>query len=297
MIKITFLGTSDAVPTAERNHTSLLLTYGGENVMIDCGEGTQRQIRKAGLNPCKITRLLISHWHGDHVLGIPGLLQTLSLSGYNKTLHVYGPEGTKKSMKEILKIFGFTGECKMKVEEVSGKFLDEKDFSLEAKPMTHNVPCNAYSFTKKGRLRIDKTALKKTGLPNGPLLKDLKQGKNVSFGGKKYSAKNLTFMDEDKKISFILDTTFNSRILSFVRNSDLMISESSFADDLKEKAREYGHMTATQVAKTAGKGDVGKLALIHVSQRYDGKRKEILSEAKKFHKNTVIAEDLDVIEI
>lgn len=296
MVKVTFLGTSDAVPTAERNHTSMLLTFGGENVMIDCGEGTQRQIRKAGLNPCKITRLLISHWHGDHVLGIPGLLQTLSLSGYNKTLHVYGPEGTKKSMKAILKIFGPAEECRMKVEEVSGKFLDEEDFFLEARPMTHNVPCNAYSFTKKGKLRIDKAALKKTGLPNGPPLKDLKLGKNVSFEGEKYLAKNLTFKERDKKISFVLDTSFNSGMPPFVRNSDLMISESSFADDLRERAREHGHMTAAQVAKIAGKGGVGKLVLIHVSQRYDGRRKEILSEAKKFHENTVIAEDLDVIE-
>ncbi len=88
MIKITFLGTSDQIPSAKRNHTAILLTYKGENILVDCGEGTQRQFRKARLNPCKITRLLITHWHGDHVLGIPGLLKTLALSGYNKTLSI-----------------------------------------------------------------------------------------------------------------------------------------------------------------------------------------------------------------
>ena len=88
MTKITFLGTSDQIPSRSRNHTSILLTYEGENILIDCGEGTQRQFRKANLNPCKITKILISHWHGDHVLGLPGLLSTLALSGYNKTLHI-----------------------------------------------------------------------------------------------------------------------------------------------------------------------------------------------------------------
>jgi len=90
-ITITFLGTSQAIPTARRNHTAILLQYKAENLLIDCGEGTQRQFRKARLNPCKITKLLITHWHGDHILGIPGLLQTLLLNQYNKTLEIYGP--------------------------------------------------------------------------------------------------------------------------------------------------------------------------------------------------------------
>ena len=297
MIKLIFLGTSDAVPTAERNHTSMLLTYGRENIMIDCGEGTQRQIRKAGLNPCKITRLLISHWHGDHVLGIPGLLQTLSLSGYNRTLYVYGPEGTKKFMKELMKTFALVGKYKIKVEEVSGKFLNEEEFSLEAKSMTHGVPCNAYSFVKKEQLKIDKTKLKKTKLPNSPLIQKLKEGKDISYGGKKYSAKDLTSKDKSKKISFVLDTFFNSGIVSFVKDSDLMISESSFSNDLKNKAKEYKHMTATQAAEAAKKAKVGELILIHISQRYNKNRNKILEEAKKIFNNTIIAKDFDTIEI
>ena len=104
-IELTFLGTSDAVPTKQRSHTSILLNYAGENILVDCGEGTQRQFRFAELNPCKITRILITHWHGDHVLGIPGILQTLALSGYNKTLYIYGPKGTKEFMQNLLKTF------------------------------------------------------------------------------------------------------------------------------------------------------------------------------------------------
>ena len=93
---LTFLGTSQAIPTKSRNHTAMLLRYEDEMILVDCGEGTQRQFRKAEINPCKLTKLLITHWHGDHILGIPGLLQTLALNNYNKTLDVYGPSGTKR---------------------------------------------------------------------------------------------------------------------------------------------------------------------------------------------------------
>ncbi|KKK90177.1 hypothetical protein LCGC14_2725720, partial [marine sediment metagenome] len=145
MIKLTFLGTSASIPSAERNHTAILLTYYGENILVDCGEGTQRQFRKARLNPCKITRILITHWHADHILGIPGLLKTLALSGYNKTLFIYGPKGTKILMKTLLKLFAFKGEYNIKVEEVNEKFFETKDFYLKTKKMTHRVPCNAYA--------------------------------------------------------------------------------------------------------------------------------------------------------
>jgi ribonuclease Z len=117
-IKLTFLGTSDAIPTAKRNHPSILLTYEGENILVDCGEGTQRQFRKAGLNPLRVTRLLITHWHGDHVLGIPGLLETLSSSGYNRTLFVYGPLGTKKFMDELMRAFVFVKNFNLEVKEI-----------------------------------------------------------------------------------------------------------------------------------------------------------------------------------
>ena len=104
-MKLTFLGTSGAVPSARRNHPSMLLSYKKENILIDCGEGTQRQFRKAGISPLKTTRLLITHWHGDHVLGIPGLMQTLSLNDYRKTLFIYGPKGIKKNMNNLIKAF------------------------------------------------------------------------------------------------------------------------------------------------------------------------------------------------
>ena len=296
-IKITFLGTSDAVPSVSRNHSAILLNYQGENILIDCGEGTQRQFRKAGLNPCKITRLLITHWHGDHVLGIPGILQTLAFSNYNKTLYIYGPKGTKKFMKEMFKVFIFSGKLKLNIEEVSGKFLNEKDFYLESRAMTHGTPCNAYNFIIKGQIRINKEKLKKMKVPMGIHLKKLKQGKDVIYKGKKYKAKDLTFKEGDKKISVVLDTSLNKSIGPFVKNSDLLVCESTFDSEMREKAKAYRHLTVSQAAQIAKKAKVKKLFLTHISQRYEKNQKKTLGEARKIFKNSFLAKDLDVVEI
>src|SRR3989339_172106 len=163
-ITINFLGTAGQIPTTKRNHSAILLTFNEENILIDCGEGTQTQFRKAKLNPGKITRILISHFHGDHILGIPGILSTLALNGYNKTLYIYGPKGSKKFIHDLLQLFNFRREYEIKVEEVTGKFLETKDFFIEAKSMTHGIPCNAYSFSKIGHTRIDREKLKNSDL-------------------------------------------------------------------------------------------------------------------------------------
>ncbi len=297
MIKITFLGTSGQIPTVKRSHTAVLLNYDKENILIDCGEGTQRQFRKARLNPCKITKLLITHWHGDHVLGISGLLQTLALSGYNKKLFIYGPKGTKSFMKNLLNMFVFRGKHPIKVEEIDGRFFETKDFYLGSEEMTHGVPCNAYTFIKKGQIRIDKQKLKKSKLPSGSSLQKLKQGKNVIYQGKKYLARDLTYSEGDKKISFVFDTSINKKIVPFVKNSDLLICESSFGSELEKRAKEYKHLTARQAAEIAKKSKSKKLILTHVSQRYDKNPKKILSEAKKIFKNSFLIDDLDVVKV
>lgn len=297
-IKLTFLGTSDAIPSATKNHTSILLTYKGENILIDCGEGTQRQFRKAGLNPCKITKILITHWHGDHVLGIPGLLQTLTLSGYKKTLEIYGPKGTKKFMGELFKTFVFAGKIKLKIHEIeTKKFLKEDDFYLEAESMIHGPACNAYNFIKQGQIRIDKKKLKKYKLPQGKHLSRLKKGKDIKFKGKTYKAKNLTYLEGNKKISIVLDTRLNKKILPFVKDADIFVSESTYDSDSSNLARDYKHMTSTQAATIAKKAKVKKLFLTHISQRYSKNPKKILNEAKKVFKNTHLAKDLESFSI
>jgi len=296
-IKITFLGTSDSVPSAIRNHPAILLTYQGENILIDCGEGTQRQFRKAKLNPCKVNRILITHWHTDHILGIPGLIKTLALSGYKKQLHIYGPKGTKSFMRIFLKLFAFRQEYSIKIQEVEGKFFETKDFYLEAEKMTHRIPCNAYSFVKKGQTRIDKKKLEKLKIPSGKHLQKLKQGKSITYKGKRYLAKNLTYEQGEKKISVVLDTSFNEKIIPFVKNSDVLICESTFMPSLKDMARERYHLTVKQVAEIAKKSKSKRLFLMHISQRYSRELKKVLTEAKKTFRNSHIPKDLDFIKV
>jgi ribonuclease Z len=298
-IKMTFLGTSGAIPTAKRNHTSILLNYDQENILIDCGEGTQRQFRKAKLNPGKITKILITHWHGDHVLGLPGLLQTLAFGDYNKTLTIYGPKGTNKYVKNMLDTFVFVNKIKLKVIEINkdGKFFENEDYYLESRKMVHNTPCNAYCFVQKGERRIDKNKLKKSKLPQGPFLKNLKLGKTVIHEGKKYDAKDLTFKEEDIKICFVLDTKLNKQIVPFVKDSNILVCEATFEQGKEEIAKEKYHLTSGQAAEIAKIAKVKKLVLTHVSQRYEKKLESVLKSATKIFKKSSLVDDLYEIRV
>ncbi len=297
-IKVHFLGTSAQIPSAKRNHSAILLTYNEENILVDCGEGTQRQFRKARLNPCRLTRILITHWHSDHVLGLPGLLSTLALSGYNKTLFIYGPKGTKEFIKDLLKLFNFQKNYEIIVEETSGgKFYDSKEFYLESERMHHGIPSNAYNFVIKDKFRLDKKKISKSKIPAGPLLGKLKEGKDVVHEGKKYSAKDYVYEEKGKKISIVMDTLVNDRIVPFARNADMFICDSSFSSENDKEAKEHLHLTARQDGKSAKSAKVKKLVLTHISQRYENNLKVLLQDAKKEFKNTFLAEDFSEFEI
>jgi len=295
-IKVTFLGTGSAIPTAKRNHPAVLLQYGGENVLVDCGEGVQRQFRIAKLNPCKITKILITHWHADHVLGLPGLFQTLALNGYNKILKVYGPVGTKKMMELYIQLFAHKGKkFPIEVREVSGKFVDEKDFFIEAMEMKHDAPCLAYSFNVKERARLDKKKLGKLKLGNSRLMGDLVKGKVVEIDGKKIDGKKLIYSEKGRKVVFIMDTLYNEDAVKFARDADLLVCEATYSSDEEDLAREYLHLTTRQAGMIAKKAKVKKVFLTHFSQRHGGNAKKILGELKMG--NVGVAEDFDSIVV
>ncbi|MCH7567921.1 MAG: ribonuclease Z [Nanoarchaeota archaeon] len=294
-IEITFLGTGSAIPTAKRNHTAILINYGAENILIDCGEGTQRQFKIAKLNPCKLTRILLTHWHADHALGIPGLLKTLDMSDYSKTLYIYGPKGTKEKIRLLEKIYG-KFRINPEIHEVSsGILIDEKEFLIETKPVPHKMPTNAYALIIKDKLRLRKDILKKLKLPSSPLLGKLQQGKDVTFKGKKLKAKNMTYLQKGKKITFVLDSAMSNNSIKLAKNSDILICESSYSSKEEEKAREYCHLTAKQAATIAKKAKVKKLILTHLSHKNEHNTKLILDEAKKVFKATHVAKDFDKI--
>ncbi len=298
-IKITFLGTGASIPSANRNPSAILLTYKDENILIDCAEGTQRQMRKAKLNPLKVNKILVTHWHGDHILGMPPLFQTMVLTEYNKKMQVFGPKNTKFFMKNFINIFAPVFKFKAEVHELEkpGIFFEKEDFYLESQKMDHGTPTNAYNFVIKDKLRIDKKKLKKAKIPGGKHLSELSKGKDITYEGKKYKAKDFTYLEKGKKISFVLDTIDNKRIIPFVKDADLLICESSFSSELKQLAKEHLHLTSEQAGLIAKKAKVKELILTHISQRYENNTKELLKDAKNNFKNVKIAKDFDEVII
>jgi len=297
-INLTFLGTGDAVPTKRRSHTAILASFANETMLIDCGEGTQRQFRIADLNPMKITRMFITHWHGDHILGIPGLLQTLALNNYNKTMHIYVPRGTRGFIEAIFKLFIFVGKIKYEIHEITnGTIVNERDFRVETAEMHHGTPSNAYSIILKDKIKLDKKKLKKFKLPNTPLLKQLAQGKNIKFKGKTIKAKDVIYKEKGKKVTIVMDTSYNKNAIELAKNSDILITESSFAAEELARAEEFRHLTAPQAAEIAKKSKSKQLILTHISQRYEKHPEQILGEAKKIFKNTKLAKDLESLKI
>jgi ribonuclease Z len=296
-MELIFLGTSQAVPTAKRNHTAILLKYKDETILFDCGEGTQRQFRIARINPCKLTRLFISHFHGDHMLGIPGLLQTLALNGYNRTLEIYIPIGTRKYIDLMLNMFAFAGKIKYKVHEIDSKIaLETEDFLINALPLEHSTICLAYSFIEKEKIRMDKKKLKKYKL-FGPLVGELQKGKNITLNGKKIKPEQVSYKQPGRKLTIIMDTKICSNCIEIAKNSDLLISEATYCSETENKAEEYFHLTGKQAAEIAKKSKSEKLIITHISQRYEKNPECILNEARKVFKKTELAKDFMKVEI
>ena len=291
--EVIFLGTSEATPNAKRSQAAIFLKYLSENILFDCGEGTQRQMRIAKISPTSLSRIFITHWHGDHVLGLPGLMQTLALNDYPHTLKIYGPRGTKRFIKLLLSIFIFRNKLKTEVHEITkdGKFLDTRNFYVEAYKMKHFTPCLAYRFVEKDKRKIKKNFIKK--IP-GILLGKLQKGRTINYKGKTITSKQATFCKPGKKIGIILDTLYHQGCIKTAKDADVLISEATFLEsEHSDKARERGHLTAKQAGIIAKKAKVKELYLMHLSQRYAIKKKEqqVLNEAKRQFMNTKLAQD------
>lgn len=247
-------------------------------------------------NPCKITKILITHLHGDHTLGIPGLLKTLEMSEYRREIEIYGPKGTINHIRSLERIYGKFG-INLQVHEKHGVVFDGKEFQILSAPMAHGIETLGFSFIIKDKRKINKKLLEKMGVPNSPLLKNLQEGKKVKIENKTLDPKKMTYIEEGKKITFILDTLPNPNATKLAKDSDLLVCESTFSKKDELIAKDHKHMTAEQAATIAKKSGSKTLMLTHISQRYEHSLSELLQEAKKVFKNTSIAEDLQSVEI
>lgn len=297
-MEITFLGTSCMTPTKDRNHSSILLNYFGEHILFDCGEGTQRQLKIADINFMKISKIIISHWHGDHVLGLPGLIQTMSAMNYEGNLKIYGPKGTKKNLNSLFKVFVSDKLLKYEVIEVKDKkkIIDTPNYYVESYILDHGVTCFGYKFIEKDKRKIDVSILHKLGIPEGPVVGKLQIGKDVEYKGKIIKANDVTTIINGRSIGIINDTAYCSNCIKIAKNVDLLISEAAYESSLENKAIEYKHMTGKQAALISSQNNVKKLILTHYSQRYKDSS-IILDDAREVFNNTLAAHDFMKIKL
>lgn len=297
-MKITFLGTACMQPTKERNHPGFILSYNSENILFDCGEGIQRQMKTIKFKPTKITRLLISHWHGDHVLGIPGLMQTMGASEYSKKLYIYGPKGTKENIKSLNKVFAKHSDIiEHEVIEINnGKFFENSEFILESYELEHGIDAIGFKFIEKDKRKLLMNKINKLQIPEGPLLGKLQQGKDITYKKQTIKSKDVTKLVPGKIIGYISDTAYTTNCTKIAENCDILVSESSFTSKHQDKAEQYKHLTSKEAAEIANLNNVKKLILTHISQRYKD-LDEMLSEAKETFPNTILAHDFMTIKI
>lgn len=278
-------------PTKERNHSAVFLEFEGEGILLDCGENTQRQMRIAGISTTAVTRIFITHWHGDHVLGIPGLMQSMAANGYNKSLKIYGPKGTKDRFTHLLKAFVFDNHLDFEIFEVhSGIACDVEKFYVECAELDHSIMCLGYSFVEKDTRKIKVSFVRSLGIPDGPLLGKLQKGHKIEWKGETIKPEDATFTKKGKKITYITDTGKCKAAVELAKDSDLLISESAYATSLGEKAEEYKHLTASDAAHIAALAGAKKLVLTHFSQRYTN-TDELLENAKQIFPDVECAFD------
>ena len=300
-LHVIFLGTGGSVPTPKRGLPAILVSRKGEQIMFDCGEGVQRQMTRAGGGFHRKTKIFVTHMHGDHVLGLPGLLQTMALLDRQRKLEIYGPTGIKQFLKCIKETVQFVLTFQVEIHEIkeAGTVCEEEEYVVQAARADHVVPSLSYAFVEKPRAgRFNPEKAKKMDVPEGPLWSKLQQGHEVkSLRGKTVRPEQVVGHSRPgRKVVYTGDTRPCDDVLRLALGADLLIHDATLADDLAEKAHEDGHSTPTQAAQTAKKARVKQLILTHISARYDD-TKLLLDEAAKVFKRTRVAEDLMTVEV
>jgi len=294
--KIVFLGTSAGVPTKERGLSSIALLWGGEVILFDIGEGTQHIMIKGGISPMKVSKILITHLHGDHILGLPGLLMTMALMGREEPLSVFGPKGLNKLLACLMPaIYEEDAEFSVRSSEIdkAGVVLGERDYMILAAPSRHSVESWAFRFEERDRPgKFDEKAAKRLEVPPGSVRSKLIEGKPVKLGGRVIRPGDVVGPPRPGfKMVYTGDTTFSEGIVKFAKGVDLLIHEATFESSKVEAAGKVMHSVSSDAAKVAVMAGVKQLILTHISARYQDTG-TLLSEAQKVFSNTKIAHDL-----
>lgn len=300
-LRVIFLGTAGSVPTPERSLPAILIQREGAQLMFDCGEGVQRQMMKAKTGFHKKMKVFVSHMHGDHVLGLPGVLQTMALLDRERKLEIYGLSGIKRFIEAIKETVQFVLTFPVEIHEIeeAGVVCEEEEYAVEAVWANHVIPSLAYALVEKprpGRFYPEKAEA--LGVPEGPLWSKLQHKHVVNLpDGRVIKPEQVVGPPRPgRKIVYTGDTRPFKGFVKFASGADLLIHDATLDDELAERAAEDGHSTSTQAAENAKKAKVKQLILTHVSARYDD-TSILLEQAQKIFKNTRVAEDFMKIGI
>ena len=300
-LRVVFLGTGGSVPTVARSLPAVLLRRQGEQLMFDCGEGVQRQMVRAKVGFHRKMKIFVSHMHGDHVLGLPGLLQTMALLGRERKLEVYGPEGIGQFLECVRESLQFGLTFSVEIREVCGDGVvcEEEDYTVEAVRSNHVVNSWSYAFVEKPRAgKFHPEKAKALGVPEGELWSRLQRGDSVELADGRVvrSEEVVGSLRQGRKIVYSGDTRPFREFVEFAADADLVIHEATFDDALAEKAEADGHSTPSQAALQAKRAKANKLVLTHISARY-ADAGLLLEQAQKVFGDVVVAEDFLVLEL
>ncbi|MDX6400878.1 MAG: ribonuclease [Gaiellaceae bacterium] len=297
-LDVVFLGTAGSMPTAQRAPAALVVRRGGARLLFDCAEGTQRQLLRSSVGLVDLPEIFLTHFHADHVLGLPGMLKTFSLRGRELPLEVYGPRGLVDLMSSLKRVVGKLSYDLRLIELEPGDVVERDGYRLAAFAVTHGVSALGWSLIEATRPgRFDVAGADALGVPNGPERGRLQQGEAVTLdGGTTVTADQVLGPPRPgRKLVITGDTAPSETIVEAAWGAQVLVTEATFSEEERERARETMHQTAAQAADIAKRANVGLLALTHLSNRYFGP--EIAREARELFPETVVPRDFDVVEV
>ena len=298
-VSVTFLGTGGSVPNKFRNLPSVLVRRGPELLLFDCGEGTQRQFlyARAGIN--RKMRIFISHLHGDHVFGLPGMIHSLSFMGRTRELEIVGPKGIAKLVTSVNNVVKLYSHFPIRIYEAKPGFkIRDPEYTVQIASAKHGIPCLAYAFEEKPRPgRFDPAKARRLGVPEGPLWKKLQSGRSIKLGRRRLAPRLVVGPPRrGVKITYAVDTRPCPQVIKLAHGSDLLIHDSCFDESASTRAREYGHSTAAEAASVAKKSRSRKLALFHISAMYEDAN-PLLRQAKAIFPDTILPQDMVTVSV
>jgi len=302
LFEILFLGTSASAPSAKRGLSAQIVKHDEYRFLVDCGEGTQRQILQSGTGFKNLTNILLTHGHLDHILGLGGLLSTFLRWEAIEELNIFGGRATLERVYALIYEVVLRGNqppMPLTLHEIKpGTFFEADDFSITAFPVTHRGPdCLGYIFEGKARRPFLPEKADALGVPFGPERRELVAGNSITLpdGTRVTPDDVLGPLTKGSKLVIVGDTGRTDNLVEVARDADALVIEATYLDEEAEMASQFSHMTARQAAELAAKANVNKLILTHISRRY--REKDVLKEAQAVFPNTVVARDFDVYQV